>query len=112
MIALLLWLWTSVGLQGALLWFGLGILLSLAGDVLLMISPDRFFIYQGMRFAFPKHKRGIRSHHPVTIVRMPVDGRVTEGMTPFHQRPDRMRMRDGNCRNSAQRADRFHRSIL
>jgi uncharacterized membrane protein YhhN len=44
MIALFLWLWTSVGLQGALLWFGLGILLSLAGDILLVFSPDRFFL--------------------------------------------------------------------
>ena len=52
MIALFLWLWTSVGLQGALLWFGLGILLSLAGDVLLMISPDRFFIPGLVAFLF------------------------------------------------------------
>ncbi len=44
MIALFLWLWTSTGLNGALLWFGLGILLSLAGDVLLMISLDRLFL--------------------------------------------------------------------
>ena len=44
MIALFLWLWTSAGLNGALLWFGLGILLSLAGDVLLMISLDRLFL--------------------------------------------------------------------
>ena len=44
MVALFFWLWTSAGLNGALLWFGLGILLSLAGDVLLMISLDRLFI--------------------------------------------------------------------
>jgi uncharacterized membrane protein YhhN len=44
MIALFLWLWTSTGLNGALLWFGLGILLSLAGDVLLMIALDRLFL--------------------------------------------------------------------
>lgn len=44
MIALFLWLLTSVGLQGALLWFGLGILFSLAGDILLMLSLDRFFL--------------------------------------------------------------------
>lgn len=44
MIALFLWLWTSTGLNGALMWFGLGILLSLAGDVLLMISLDRLFL--------------------------------------------------------------------
>lgn len=44
MLVLFLWLFTSAGLEGALLWFGLGILLSLAGDVLLMISLDRLFL--------------------------------------------------------------------
>ena len=44
MITLFLWLWTSTGLSGASLWFGLGILLSLTGDVLLMISLDRLFM--------------------------------------------------------------------
>jgi uncharacterized membrane protein YhhN len=44
MIILFLWLWTSVGLNGASLWFGVGILLSLTGDVLLMISLDRLFL--------------------------------------------------------------------
>lgn len=44
MIVLLLWLWTSVGISGALLWFGVGILFSLLGDVLLMISLDRMFL--------------------------------------------------------------------
>ena len=44
MVILFLWLWTSVGLNGASLWFGLGILLSLTGDVLLMISLDRLFM--------------------------------------------------------------------
>lgn len=44
MIALFLWLWTSAGLEGALLWFGLGILFSLLGDILLMISLDRLFL--------------------------------------------------------------------
>jgi uncharacterized membrane protein YhhN len=44
MVCLFLWLLTSVGLEGAALWFGLGILLSLVGDVLLMISLDRFFL--------------------------------------------------------------------
>ena len=45
MITLFLWLWTSVGLSGALLWFGVGIIFSLAGDILLMLSLDRFFIF-------------------------------------------------------------------
>jgi uncharacterized membrane protein YhhN len=44
MAILFLWLWTTTGLDGASLWFGLGILLSLAGDVLLMISLDRLFL--------------------------------------------------------------------
>jgi uncharacterized membrane protein YhhN len=52
MIALFLWLWTSVGLQGALFWFGLGILFSLAGDILLMLSPDRFFLAGLVTFLF------------------------------------------------------------
>lgn len=45
MLCLFVWLLTTVGLSGATLWFGLGILLSLLGDVLLMISLDRFFLY-------------------------------------------------------------------
>jgi len=44
MVVLFLWLWTSTGLSGAALWFGLGILLSLMGDILLMISLDRLFM--------------------------------------------------------------------
>jgi len=45
MLILFFWLFTSVGLNGALLWFGLGILLSLLGDILLMISLNRFFLF-------------------------------------------------------------------
>ena len=33
MVCLFIWLYTSAGLQGALLWFGIGILFSLAGDI-------------------------------------------------------------------------------
>ena len=44
MAFLFLWLFTTTGLQGHALWFGLGILFSLAGDVLLMLSLDRFFL--------------------------------------------------------------------
>jgi alkenylglycerophosphocholine hydrolase len=44
MIILFLWLWISTGLSGASLWFGLGILLSLTGDILLMISLERLFM--------------------------------------------------------------------
>ena len=51
-LALFFWLWTSAGLNGALLWFGLGLLLSLAGDVLLMISLDRLFLAGLVAFLF------------------------------------------------------------
>ncbi len=44
MIILFLWLWTTTKLSGAPLWFGLGILISLTGDILLMISLDRLFL--------------------------------------------------------------------
>lgn len=44
MILLLFWLWMEAGLGGALSWFALGILFSLLGDVLLMISLDRLFL--------------------------------------------------------------------
>lgn len=52
MIALFLWLWKSAGLNGALFWFGLGILFSLAGDVLLMIAPQRLFLAGLAAFVF------------------------------------------------------------
>ena len=41
MLSLFLWLYTTTGLQGNTFWFGLGILFSLAGDVLLMF-PNHF----------------------------------------------------------------------
>jgi uncharacterized membrane protein YhhN len=44
MVVLFLWLWTTTKLSGASLWFGLGILISLTGDILLMISLDRLFM--------------------------------------------------------------------
>lgn len=44
MIVLFIGLFTSTGLSGSLIWFGIGILLSLAGDVFLMISLDRLFL--------------------------------------------------------------------
>lgn len=45
MICLFAWLYSTTGLQGVAFWFGLGILFSLAGDVFLMISLDRTFIF-------------------------------------------------------------------
>lgn len=44
MAVLFVYLWTTIGLSGAGLWFGLGILLSLAGDFFLLWL-DRFFIF-------------------------------------------------------------------
>ena len=52
MVCLFLWLFTSTGLQGNALWFGLGILLSLVGDVLLMLSLERFFLLGLVAFLF------------------------------------------------------------
>jgi uncharacterized membrane protein YhhN len=43
MVCLFIWLYMTVGLKGAPLWFGIGILFSLAGDVALMFI-DRFFM--------------------------------------------------------------------
>jgi uncharacterized membrane protein YhhN len=43
MVCLFIWLYLSVGLKGAPLWFGIGILFSLAGDVALL-RIDRFFM--------------------------------------------------------------------
>ncbi len=42
MLALLAWLWATTGLQGALIWFALGLFFSLVGDVLLMLPRERF----------------------------------------------------------------------
>ena len=44
MVFLLLWLYASTGLRGNTLWFGLGILCSLIGDVLLLALLDRMFL--------------------------------------------------------------------
>jgi uncharacterized membrane protein YhhN len=46
---LLIYLWTAVGQNGALLWFALGLLLSLIGDVLLLWL-DRMFLYDLISF--------------------------------------------------------------
>ena len=52
MICLFLWLYLGTGLQGLTFWFGLGLVFSLAGDVLLMISLDRMFIFGLVAFLF------------------------------------------------------------
>lgn len=52
MICLLLWLYVSTGLQGSVFWFGVGILFSLMGDILLLISPDGMFLFGLVSFLF------------------------------------------------------------
>src|SRR5512134_189884 len=52
MVCLFLGLYASIGLQGNAFWFGLGILFSLAGDVLLLISLDRMFLFGLLAFLF------------------------------------------------------------
>jgi len=52
MVCLFIWLYLSTGLQGLMLWFGVGILFSLVGDVLLMISLDRMFMFGLIAFLF------------------------------------------------------------
>ena len=52
MLCLFLWLYSSTGLQGNTLWFGLGILFALVGDMLLMISFDRLFLLGLVAFVF------------------------------------------------------------
>ena len=42
MLALLWWIWSSVGLDGSMLWFTLGVIFCLAGDVFLMVPRDMF----------------------------------------------------------------------
>jgi len=44
MICLFIWLVTTAGLGGVLLWFGIGIIFSLVGDVFLLFI-DRFFMF-------------------------------------------------------------------
>lgn len=51
MLCLFFWFYLSVGLDGALLWFGLGILFSLLGDVFLLWL-DRLFLYGLVAFLF------------------------------------------------------------
>ncbi len=42
MVFLLVWLGQNTGFRGSLIWFALGLLFSLAGDVFLMLPKDKF----------------------------------------------------------------------
>ncbi len=44
MIFLLIWMWQASAFQGALLWFGIALAFSLAGDVFLMLPQERFIL--------------------------------------------------------------------
>ena len=51
MLALLWWIWQNVGLGGPMLWFTIGAIFCLAGDVFLMI-PRNMFIFGLLSFLF------------------------------------------------------------
>jgi uncharacterized membrane protein YhhN len=42
MVVLIIWLWQISSFQGALLWFGLGLIFSMAGDIFLMLPREQF----------------------------------------------------------------------
>jgi alkenylglycerophosphocholine hydrolase len=44
MLALLLWIWLSAGFGGSMLWFTVGVIFCLAGDVFLMLPPKLFIL--------------------------------------------------------------------
>jgi uncharacterized membrane protein YhhN len=43
-VFLMAWMYLETGFQGVALWFGLGLLFSLAGDILLMVPNERMFL--------------------------------------------------------------------
>ncbi|HEX5809824.1 MAG TPA: lysoplasmalogenase family protein, partial [Anaerolineales bacterium] len=52
LVFLFVLLYASNGLQGNLFWFGIGLLFSLLGDVLLLVPEDRMFIPGLVAFLF------------------------------------------------------------
>jgi len=42
MVVLLVWLWQAGGFSGGLIWFTIGVLFSMAGDIFLMLPKERF----------------------------------------------------------------------
>jgi len=52
MACLWIWLYTSTGLQGNSFWFGLGLVFSLVGDVVLISPSDRMFVLGLIAFLF------------------------------------------------------------
>jgi uncharacterized membrane protein YhhN len=43
MIAILAWLWQIDGFSGEMIWFSIGIIFSLAGDIFLMLPKEQFY---------------------------------------------------------------------
>ena len=52
MVCLFLWLYSTTGWQGRPFWFGMGILFSLLGDILLMFAGDSLFLFGLIAFLF------------------------------------------------------------
>ncbi len=52
LLFLLIWLYASTRLQGNTIWFGLGLVLSLVGDIILIHPSDRMFILGLIAFLF------------------------------------------------------------
>lgn len=52
MLFLFIWLYRYTALQGSTFWFGIGILLSLVGDLVLLGSSDRMFVLGLAAFLF------------------------------------------------------------
>src|SRR6266498_2413022 len=70
MVYLFLWLYFSTGLRGTAFWFGVGILFSLVGDVLLM-NPTNMMFFAGLvtfLFAHIFYIIGLRSELTTSTV--------------------------------------------
>jgi uncharacterized membrane protein YhhN len=67
----LLWLWTNSALHGVMLWFGLGLVFSLAGDIFLML-PKKFFLPGLVSFLMAHIMYLIGFNLSVTTISVPV----------------------------------------
>ncbi len=76
MAFLLIWLVSAAGLQMPLGWFALGLVFSLAGDVLLISSSDRAFLFGLAAFLLAHVAYIIGLNSPLPQVSLPVLGIV------------------------------------
>jgi uncharacterized membrane protein YhhN len=67
----LLWLWTNGALHGVMLWFGLGLVFSLAGDIFLML-PKNFFLPGLVAFLLAHIMYLIGFNLSVTTISIPI----------------------------------------